>query len=759
MQQVVSNLQNGTINISDKFDINAATYSIDATPYFNTIGSEYSISFVNLQNVSQLSKFSYDTLGLTDTRFLKNYYRISRDGIAWTEWLDLKRTIDNFPVIDTKDPLYLDIKWVRAGTSAVGTIRILEYSIKGSVERNFVETAGDGVSTISVVPGDTVIWKAPFIYKVFGVNDIEIISPTSLTNIDIQYRFSQDNSRSWSNWEPFTKENITTVRINPIRFFQIEYSITNNSTSNIGIQDINLIGDFQNVSKDYFKTNLFGIRECCQSNAAGYFDASGNFVPADNTNGSGTSVGGGISGSGGACDTTGAGSTLPQLNSQDKANLYNPYQQNTAMNLLNKLSSDAEQVFGHKVIYFVTDADKKGQDHSLHEYQLYNVVCEGTIKVAVDGNNFPDSQIVMNQFDLSLFESMTVHITKIQFKEIFGPQRRPSKEDFIYFCDVNRMFQVDHAQQFRNFNNSAIYYKLVLKKYTQKANVQAGTQQIQDKIKTLTQNTTINELFGVENNQDKAAIANKPQFQPLTKDPIRLEHLASIDKELIENSSNIISKSNYDLSSVDFGTTAVKYKNFNPSLNVATDIGFQIWFNINNYIPGEAYNFMTYYDDANSFGWKINLINDSIVVNLNSDTYTYDLLGLPSIDAVALEEDVWYCYVANINQRQRKLEQFIYKRNVDEEDQAGSLTNTLLRKVYQNTQDMTPISYELEGQNCQILGSDMKVTNIRMFIEVIPESNHNKILNQAIIRDDSKYLVFADNANTRLSLPKFPLFE
>ena len=199
MQEIVSNLQNGTINISDKFDINADPSSIGATPYFNTIGSEYSISFVNLQNVSQLSKFSYDTLGLTDTRFLKNYYRISRDGNVWTEFLDLKRTIDNFPIIDSKDPLYLDIKWVRAGSSTVGTIRILEYAIKGSVERNFVETAGDGVSTITVIPGDTVIWKAPFIYKVFGVSDIEIISPTLLTNVDIQYRFSQDNSRSFSN--------------------------------------------------------------------------------------------------------------------------------------------------------------------------------------------------------------------------------------------------------------------------------------------------------------------------------------------------------------------------------------------------------------------------------------------------------------------------------------------------------------------------------------------------------------------------------
>lgn len=760
MQQIVSSLENGTINLSDKFDIDAQINSVDATPYFNSIGSEYTISFVNLQNVSQLTTFKYDTLGMTDARFLKNYYRISRDGVAWTDWFDLKRAIDNFPTIDTKDPLYLDVKWVRAGSSTVGAIRLLEYSIGGKVERSLVETAGDGVSTVNLVPGENVIWKAPFIYKVFSITDIEIISAGDLTGVDIKYRFSQDNSRTWSNWEPFTKENITTVRINPIRFFQIEYSITNNTQVSKSLQDINLIGDFQNVSQDYFKTNLYGIRECCQSNLVGYVDPSGNFIPADNTNGAGTGAGGGISGSGGSCDTTGNGSTLPELNSQDKANLFNPYKQNTAMDLLNKLSADAEQMFGHRVIYFVTDPDKRGQDHTMHEYQLYNVVCEGNIKVAVDGNNFPDSQIVMNQFDLSLFENMTVHITKKQFKEIFGPQRRPSKEDFLYFCDVNRMFQVDHAQQFRNFNNSAIYYKLILKKYTQKANVKAGTPEIQNKLTQLTKNSTIDELFGIENTQDKASIANKQQFTPLTKDPIRLEYKATIDKELIENSSTIISKANYDLSSIDYGQVAVKYKNLDPVLTVADNIGYMLWFNINNYITGEVYNFMNYYDSINSLGWKVSLLNDAIQVTLNSDVYNYDLLGHASIDNIALEEDVWYCYVLNIDQRQRTMDQFIYKRNVDDETDAPNLSSTVLRKVYSGSQNITPINYQIEGDiTCEILASDMKVTNIRMFTDVIPATEHNKILNQYIIRDDSKYMVFADNATTRLYLPKFPLFE
>jgi hypothetical protein len=69
---------------------------------------------------------------------------------------------------------------------------------------------------------------------------------------------------------------------------------------------------------------------------------------------------------------------------------------------------------------------------------------------------------------------------------------------------------------------------------------------------------------------------------------------------------------------------------------------------------------------------------------------------------------------------------------------------------------MIPVDFELEGIDTVIYASDLKMTNIRLFTEIIPESEHNKILNQYIIADDSKYLVFADNASSRITLPYFP---
>jgi hypothetical protein len=745
MYQIISNIAEGRISISDSYDIfGTNSTAADAPPTFTSVDEEYILSFPNLQNVSKLTKFYSDSLGIRESRYITSFYRISRDQLQWTDWLPISRDIVNFPKIDSKDPLHLEIKWKRLGTSSDGIIRLISYRIEGILERPVIE---DG-SVVTITPGDMQIIRPPFILKVFSISDLEIISPTHLgsipNTISIKYRYSQDSTRSWSRWEYLTKQNISTTKINPIRFFQIEYMIENNSNDSIMIQDINLIGDFQNITKDYSKSNLFGIRECCQSNLYGTYDANGNFIPNTNLN---------STGGGGACDPN----TFKPMTDDEKANLFNPYAQNTAVKLLEKLSADAQQMFGHKVLYFATDPDKRGQDQILNEYQLFNVVCQGELKVSVEGNNFPDSQIVMNQFDLNLFETMEVHITKQQFKEVFGVQRRPAKEDFLYFCNLNRMYQVDHSQQFRNFNNAAVYYKLILKKYTQKSTVQAATIEIKNQIDMLTKNTTIEELMGAEQDEQKKAIANKRQLVPLTRDTLRLEILAEIDKELIENSSTIISKANYDLSSVDFGSNAVVYRNLQPSLKVSDNISYQIWFSINNYIPDEIYSFFNFYDENLKLGWKSQLVNDRVSVTLNDKVYQLELGS--SFDATGLDEEVWYCYVLNLDQRQREISQFIYKRNVEEEQDAANLPNTLLRKVYTNKLPMEPVEYLVEQATPSILGSDMKVTNIRLFSDILPENVHNKMLNQYIVGEDSKYLIFADNATTKLYLPRFPLFE
>jgi hypothetical protein len=112
----------------------------------------------------------------------------------------------------------------------------------------------------------------------------------------------------------------------------------------------------------------------------------------------------------------------------------------------------------------------------------------------------------------------------------------------------------------------------------------------------------------------------------------------------------------------------------------------------------------------------------------------------------------------NLDQRNKKMTQYIYKRavDVDSEEEAKYLPNTILEKVSSEEFSIDPIEYELENIKAQIKLSDKKVTNIRLFSDFIPESEQNKLLNQYIIADDSKYLIFADNCNLKLTLPNLP---
>jgi len=746
MYSVSSDLTTGIIIISNTFSVSTNT-DLEPSPTFSKIGDKYVVTFTDIKNLEKFKTLSYNLLNKTDTRYLETSYRLSRNGTVWTQWYDLPLTIVDFPPVSPKDILMMDLRFIRSGTSKTGTLRLLNYSLIGSLSRNIYDN--------SIFPvlmngkNSQVILKPPYIYKVFKITDIEILYKGNLSDVEIKYRYSQDYGRSVSGWEILTKDNISSKRISPIRFFQVEYLIDYISTNNaeIKIYDINIIGDFQNVTLDYQKTNLYGVRE--NSNSL-KLQISGDSENADSF---------GIGGTNQYLTTNPISNHLPFLDKDQKNALYKPYILNQASDLLNKMSNDSNLIFGHEVVYFLTDPDKKGIDYTFHEYQLYNYVCNGLIKISVVNNDFPDNQIVMNQFDLSLFENFEVHVTKESFKQVFGVDKRPSKEDFLWFSELNRMFTIEHAQPFRGFNLNSIYYKIMLKKYTQKANIIAFNQSLLDTVNSLTKNSTIDELFGYENTQDKQSVANKDQFRPLTLDTIRVDIYATIQKELIENSENIISKTNYDLSTVNFGigvyNEAVIYHNVKNLFKNENNISYLCWFNMNNYTANDEYNLFNYYDDSQNQGFKAIISNSSLNLYINENSYSDSLLGVNSQDII--HENIWYGFIFNLDQRGKKLSSYIYKRSVSDEALSGTLGSTKLYLVKKSEFDITPTEISIENSALKLLSGDLKMTNIRFFIDIVPESEHSSILNQSIIRDDSKYLILADNANKKLVLPNYQI--
>lgn len=725
MQNIITDFTTGYLEISDVYAATASGLT-DSYLIFNDTVTAHSIYVTNVSGVEKLKTFNYNSTGETSTRYLITTYRISRDGVKWTTYLPLNKSIDNFTAWSGDYKFYIEIKFTREGSSTSGSITLLNWTLLGNTQRNLIKTE---TATATLTAGQNIIYKPPYVYKVFKITDIEVIANNS--NYTISYRYSQDYGRTVTNWTNFTKENIISERITPIRFFQIEYLIE--ATNNVKIYDINLIGDFQNVTNDSKKTNVYGSREDCNCLILGLVSTPDTAQRTD------VIVNGDQS------------QKLYQLSSQDKANLFKPYKIPEAVNLLTKLSNDVNEIVGHDVVYFLTDPDKNGTDYTFHEYQLLNYVCDEQLKVSVDNNQFPDNQITMNQFDLSLFEAFEIHVPKDAFKNAFGVEKRPSKDDFLWFCELNRLYQVEHAYAFKYFNNTSTYYKIALKKYVQKANVIGANESMTEKVAKLTQNSTINDLFGLENELDKKASSNIEQFKTQSRDLLRYEILADIDRELIENSSNIISKTNYDLSSIKYLTTALIYRNFKNVFAISDNISYTSWFNINVVNLGKYYNFINYYDDINSQGFTINKLNNNFIIKLNTTTYTFTL----STDLLI---SVWYGLVLNIDQRSKALSLSIYKRDVEDEADAGKLNSTKLDLVYSQQLSLVPQSITIDNSiAANILASNMRITNIRLFTDIIPQKAQDKILNQQIIGKDTKYLIFADNANERIITDYMPL--
>jgi hypothetical protein len=80
-----------------------------------------------------------------------------------------------------------------------------------------------------------------------------------------------------------------------------------------------------------------------------------------------------------------------------------------------------------------------------------------------------------------------------------------------------------------------------------------------------------------------------------------LNLIAKIDKELVENGSTIISKSNYDLSSITFGEVGVEYLNLDPILKVSDNIDSKFGLMLIT-ILDEKYNMFSFYDNTTSLG-------------------------------------------------------------------------------------------------------------------------------------------------------------
>ena len=721
----IDKLPGGEISINSNFS-EAITLSKS--------GQEVIVCINNISELTSLDNLITNYTGANTTSDIKTYYRvtISDNPSKQSQWIEIN-TNGQTDCFSDLSPFYdynVELKFVRVGSNNTGEIKIDSFIWTGTYDINKIDTPEFNLTSSN----SPIIYEPSDTYKVFNLTGYELISRNS-SNMSVEYRISQNDKRTWTQWTPLTTENLITEKIDQIRFFNIQYKFLHNgSNAAVQVRDLNIYGEFINVTQNYQTSNLMGIRPNCKNGMVGQ---TGLNASTGTNNLSMTS-------------NTISEPTIWSTIEKNSDNLFNPYKQAESIEMYNKLANDVSDMIGWTVEYYKTDPDGKGIDKTIHEYSLYNIIQKGDIKVIVPDNQFPSNVVSFNQYDMALLDSFEVHITKQGFKEIFGVQYRPSKEDFLYFCEMSRMYRVEHAQAIRDFANSSVYYKLILGKYNQRSNVKPENSTIQQDIQNVLKNSTLQDLFGTEIKNDKQEVAFKKQHDTLTNDRIRTEVIAPIDKILLENAELVLNKYAYNLSKIDPNADAVLYKDSDIYLQEGKNRSYYAWFRLIDHIDDNTYNFIDNYSDTLNKGYKINIENGKVVTYVNSNSYSHDITNF-------LIDDVWMCLLVNIDQRQREITHTLYKRDTNDERYAGRLNSTKLKLLSSNTQDYVPNSFELipDDLSLKIKASSMYLTNIRIFDDIIDDSQVTKILNQQIIRD-TDHLIMGDNANKILKLPRYP---
>ena len=205
-----------------------------------------------------------------------------------------------------------------------------------------------------------------------------------------------------------------------------------------------------------------------------------------------------------------------------------------------------------------------------------------------------------------------------------------------------------------------------------------------------------------------------------------------------------------DTASFRVRDTAVVY-NAVPQFNITTvkNLSFTCLFNV----PGTAdsLNFIDGYDDETSTGIRISATFSkyssslpegdlTITTLINAQVKTYTLANFVS--------DSWHALVVSVSNEFLQFATYVYKINEDPSDIINH--NDFVNKLAV-TSSFTQETFDLT-QNYTLPNSKLLITNIRVFNTMLREEEHDFILSQQFLKDESM-LILIDNCRPQSNLP------
>jgi hypothetical protein len=196
--------------------------------------------------------------------------------------------------------------------------------------------------------------------------------------------------------------------------------------------------------------------------------------------------------------------------------------------------------------------------------------------------------------------------------------------------------------------------------------------------------------------------------------------------------------------------TAVVY-NAQPKFNITDhkNLSFTCLFNVPS--TSDILNFIDGYDDETLTGLRVTATFSRytstlpegdlvITVKINSQVKTYTINNFIG--------DIWHAMVISMSNEFLQCGAYVYKIKEDPSDLVNH--NDFIR-ILASTSSFTQTSFDLT-QNYTLPNSKILITNIRVFNTMLREEEHDFILSQQFLKDESM-LVLIDNCRPQTNLP------
>jgi hypothetical protein len=431
-------------------------------------------------------------------------------------------------------------------------------------------------------------------------------------------------------------------------------------------------------------------------------------------------------------------------------NLFNPYNLNKSTNVYKQLVDMTSNIFGHQTQYFRTESDMRTEDVHLMEYSLHNVVDKQNIKVLVPGNEFPDESMTYDIFGME-FAEFEIHITASAFESAFGVGKKPRNKDYMFIPIINRMYEISSSSLADEFNASSSYWRVMLVKYQDRSSVIKN----QFEVDTDSLITGVEEVFGERQSNEQEKDTNPQQFQTVStayRDGIRgfIDQNLKIEDYELKNRWTVVSKNYYDLTNIETNRMALEYS-VESKLTSNDNLAISLWFNPQ-FESTDTGEYILFGDLAAIGGFKIYVSASRFRISANGNDYIFQHSGL-------LQKDEWYGLVLNINNKFLQVSTSLYR--LDSTNNQGTSrgsrpqdgSNNLI-KEYTTVEDVTSQLVWDSNTKYHLRGNNTKMTNIRVFSNVIEQEQHSNILNQYVVRDNQLSIII-DNAIPSLGYQRF----